>query len=377
MPLWDVTFDTHLNVSLPDIVTAVARAEAMASVIRGLPLSPAVQQKIDALNIMRAVRGTTGIEGTEISEEEVAEIIASPETSRVLPDSRAREEKEARNAAAVTSFVVEVVRRSPTPPLTEGLICQMHEMITQGIDYKNNVPGRYRNHAVTAGTYTPPRTGEEVTDLMGRFVHWFNEGPPRYWPAAIRAVVAHFYVVSIHPFGDGNGRTARAVESFLLYQGGINARGFYSLSNFYYRMRPEYVGMLDSVRFKTAGDLTPFVTFALEGLVAELSAVHEEVLQEMTVIAFRDFAREELARTRRLEAKRRDRMYDFLLDLVEREAVSLRSVGRGQDALSRFYAGTSSKTLNRDLTFLRNHQLVAIKGDILRANLEVMREFMA
>ena len=45
---------------------------------------------------------------------------------------------------------------------------------------------------------------------------WFAEGKPRTWDPAVRAIAAHFYVISIHPFGDGNGRTSRAVESFLL-----------------------------------------------------------------------------------------------------------------------------------------------------------------
>ena len=96
---------------------------------------------------------------------------------------------------------------------------------------------------------------------MEQFIEWFNTGPPALWPASIRAIVAHFYVVSIHPFGNGNGRTARAVESFVLYSGGINVRGFYSLANHYYRNRDRYIDLLDSTRFDGAHDLTPFVLF--------------------------------------------------------------------------------------------------------------------
>ena len=112
-------------------------------------------------------------------------------------------------------------------------------------------------------------------------MRWFNEGPRRNWPAPVRAIAAHFYVVSIHPFGDGNGRTARAVESFLLYRGGINARGFYSLANYYYRFRHRDVALLDSVRFSSDHDLTPFVRFALDGLLGELEDVHGEVLAQV------------------------------------------------------------------------------------------------
>lgn len=375
MPAWDVTFDTRVDVTAPDVVAAVAKIDALAAVIRNIPIPPAVQSKLDALNILRAVRGTTGIEGVELSDEEVAEIMRSPPTKRVLPASREREEKEARNAERVMRFVVEVVRKEPSTPLTEELICMMHELTTQGIDYQNNRPGYYRDHAVSAGTYIPPRTGEEVRDLMAEFIRWFNEGPPGTWPPSIRAVVAHFYVVSIHPFGDGNGRAARGVESFLLYQGGINARGFYSLANYYYRNRSEYVSLLDHVRFETNGDLTPFARFALSGLVSELDAVHEEVLQEITVIAFRDYAREALTTSGKMGTKPGERMYHFLLGLAE-EPVSLTALRRRGHPLSQLYRGVTSKTLSRDLNFLRSNGLIIIDGNEIRANLDVMKQFM-
>ena len=375
MPKWDVTFDTRVHLTSPEVVTGVAKIDALAAVIRNIPIPPGVQDKIDALNILRAIRGTTGIEGIELSEEEVAKIMRSPPTKRALPASREREEKEVRNAELVMRFVVEAVRKEPSTPLTEQLVCRVHELTTEGIDYPNNRPGHYRDHAVSVGTYVPPQTGEEVRRLMAEFIAWFNEGPPRSWAAAVRAVVAHFYVVSIHPFGDGNGRTARGVESFLLYQGGINARGFYSLSNYYYRNRPEYVSLLDHVRFETNGDLTPFVRFALNGLVSELEAVHEEVLQEVTIIAFRDYARETLTTEGKMGTKPGERMYHFLLGLAE-EPVSISALRHGRHPLSQFYRGVTSKTLTRDLNFLRSHGLVTVSRDEIRANLDVMKRFV-
>ena len=85
--------------------------------------------------------------------------------------------------------------------------------------------------------------------------------------------------MSIHPFGDGNGRVARALESFVLYRAGVNAFGFYSLANFYYRNRMAYINKLVEVRFRANGDLTAFALFALEGLVSELESVHHDIIQ--------------------------------------------------------------------------------------------------
>jgi len=376
MPAWEVTFHLRVDAMAQDIVQMVARAEALASVIHGLPLTPRTREKIDALNIMRAVRGTTGIEGTELSEDEVAEIISTPPDHRVLPPSRERDEKEARNAEKVMRFVANAVREEPNLPLTEVLIRHIHRLVTEGIDYPDNIPGSYRSHPVRAGTYVPPRSGEDVERLMTEFIRWFNEGPPRAWPAPVRAIVAHFYVVSVHPFGDGNGRTARAVESFLLYQGGINAIGFYSLSNFYYQHRSgEYPSMLDHCRFESGGDLTPFVRFSLNGLISELRDLHETVLSEMSVIAFRDYAREELIRAGKSASPSGDRMYQFLLGLAA-APVTVSQLRLGGHPLSQLYRRVTGKTLSRDLKFLRDRGLVIVQDDIVRANLEVMRQFI-
>jgi Fic family protein len=376
MPAWEVSFDLRVDVMAQDIVQMVARSEALASVIHGLPLTPRTREKIDALNIMRAVRGTTGIEGTEISEDEAAEIIATPADHRVLPPSRARDEMEARNAEQVMRFVAKAIQEEPGLPLTEALIRQIHRLVTEGIDYLDNIPGKYRSHPVRAGTYVPPRSGEDVERLMAEFIRWFNEGPPRAWPAPVRAILAHFYVVSIHPFGDGNGRTARAVESLLLYQGGINALGFYSLSNFYYHHRSEeYPSMLDYCRFESGNDLTPFVRFSLNGLISELLDLHETVLSEMSVIAFRDYAREELIRAGKSATTSGDRMYQFLLGLADSPA-SVSQLRQGGHPLSHLYGHVTGKTLSRDLKFLRDRGLIVVQGDVVRANLEVMRQFI-
>jgi Fic family protein len=329
---------------------------------------------IDSLNIMRAVRGTTGIEGAELTEDEVHQIMEAPPQKLVLPPNRRREEQETRNAEQLMYYVDRELTREPNLPLTERLVCEIHKITTKGIDYPNNIPGKYRTHAVTVGTYIPPRSGEEVRKLMSEFIHWFNDGAPARWDCVIRALVAHFYVVSIHPFGEGNGRTARGVESFLLYQGRVNARGFYSLSNYYYRYREDYVQLLDQVRFKTNSDLTPFVLFALRGLVEELEAVHSEVLSEVKEICFRDYAREELTIHGKLATNAGERMLYFLLGLGH-DPVSLKALRSGKHALSSLYRNLTTKTLSRDLNFLKQHELIIVEGDELRANLDIMTRF--
>ena len=371
MARWNVNFNTHLDDHHPEIVSCTARAHALAGVIRDIPILPSIKRRLDALNILRAVRGTTGIEGIELTEDEVKQIMESPRKKSALPPNRSREEQEARNAQQVMSYVVKELSRDPNIPVTEKLISEIHRITTKDIDYLRNIPGKYRSHDVSAGTYLPP-SGGDVKRLMREFIQWFNTGISAAWDPIIRAIVAHFYVISIHPFGDGNGRTSRGVESFLLYQAGVNARSFYSLANYYYQRRQEYVELLDHVRFQTNGDLAPFVLFSLRGLVSELQQVHAEVLTNVKSIAFRDYAREQLALHDKLGSGVGERMSHLLVYLSEGEIVSLKAIRSGKHTLSGLYRKLTTKTLSRDINFLKEHELVIVEGDELRANLDIM-----
>lgn len=369
-------FEPVINVAHRQILEGVARVHALARVIRGIPIPPRVQQRLDRLNILRAVRGTTGIEGTELSEEEVDLVVESPPGAAPLGPGREREEQEVRNAETLMQYVGQYVQHNPTAPVTESLIMEFHRILTEGINYPHNEPGSYRNHSVIVGSYRPPPTGEEVRRLMSEFVRWFNTGLPTHWDPVLRAIVAHFYVVSIHPFGDGNGRTSRAVESFLLYKAGVNVRGYYSLSNYYYQNRPEYIANLNQVRQQEVFDLTPFVTFALKGLVQELEAVHEEVLAEVRILAFRDYARETLAESGKLGTPAGERQIRFLIGMGG-NPVSLRELRSGGHPLSRLYRNVTTRTLSRDINALRQQGLIIVTGDEARANLELMTRVTA
>lgn len=374
MPRWDATFNMYLDDRNPEIVSCVARAYALSDVIRDIPILPSIKDKLDALNILRAVRGTTGIEGIELTVEEVKQIMESPRKKPVLPPNRSREEQEARNAQRVMIYVVRELTRDPHIPLTEKLICAIHRITTKDIDYLDNIPGKYRTHDVSVGSYSPP-SGKDVRKLMREFIQWFNTDAPLGWDPIIRAIVAHFYVVSIHPFGDGNGRASRGIESFLLYQSGVNARSFYSLANYYYLRRQEYVQFLDHVRFQSNGDLTPFVLFALKGLVSELQQVHSEVLTNVKTIAFRDYAREQLALDGKLGLSVGERMSNFLVYLSDGEKVSLKAIRSGRHPLSGLYHNLTTKTLSRDINFLKECELIIVEGDELRANLDIMTRY--
>ncbi|RLC05410.1 MAG: hypothetical protein DRH90_06090 [Deltaproteobacteria bacterium] len=99
------------------------------------------------------------------------------------------------------------------------MISDVHRLITHGIDIELNNPGVYRNHKVQVGNrnhggvYTPPKCLPDINKLMTVFCEWINsEELVKLYPP-IRAALTHYYLGLVHPFGDGNGRTARILDS--------------------------------------------------------------------------------------------------------------------------------------------------------------------
>ncbi len=140
MPSWEVHFNLNLQVNDRRVIQDLARIHALAGVIRGIPIPPRVQRNLDRLNILRAVRGTTGIEGTELSEEEVSLVLDSPPDVPVLGPGRERDEQETKNAEALMLYVGEYVRNNPNAPISEALILKFHRILTQKINYLHNDP---------------------------------------------------------------------------------------------------------------------------------------------------------------------------------------------------------------------------------------------
>ena len=375
MPRWDVHFNLRIDRDDRGLIEHLALIRSLSRTIREIPVPPSVQERLHRLNIVRAVRGTTGIEGTELTEEEVSQVLSADAETSVLPVSREREEREVRNANDLMRYVEHVLMTDPATPLSEQLIRRFHEILTRGINYEHNEPGRYRNTGVHVGSFQPPRH-EEVPALMSGLIGWLNDGRGETFDAVVRAVVAHFLLVSIHPFGDGNGRTSRGVESFLLYKAGINVRGFYSLANYYYEHRDEYVGLLDHVRFRSDPDVTPFVLFALEGLAKELGQVHSELLSQLTIVSFKEYAHERMSSGGRINTLAGQRQFMFVLELAD-QTVALSSLVSGGHPLARHYSRLSARTIYRDVDLLESLDLIVVEDGMIRAKVEVMDRFTA
>ena len=284
------------------------------------------QSQLDRLNRIRAVRGTTAIEGNPLSEAEVAQQMEHLEQESSDDRGTAtKEQLQIRNAGKAQSWVRE--RFLPDqPPIRLEDICTLHEMVTRDSDTRNNIPGRFRTFPVTVGTVdlggvhrSAPHT--DLLRLMEEYVGFINTRRLEETHPVIRALLAHFFLVTIHPFGDGNGRVSRLVEAGLLFQLGYNVHGFYGLSNYFYRNVQEYMAVLQKSRESQPFDVTPFIRFGVAGFASELKGINNFIKARINRLVYRTMLtrafNKKMGARRRLLNQREYAFLDFLLSETE------------------------------------------------------------
>ena len=319
--LFAFDFRVQLN---DDLRRDLVQIEGYREAALNLVLPPSWRTQLDRLNRVRAVHGTTALEGNTLSEAEVARQMARLDANEGLP-ARSKDERQVINAGRAQEWI----RREFVPgsrPLRLDDIMRLHEMVTRGSDETNNVPGRLRTHSVVVGT---PALGgvhrgapaDRLPKLMADFIAFINSPRTRSQHPVVQALLAHFFLVTLHPFGDGNGRVSRLVEASILFRGAYNVHGFYGLSNYFYRNGDEYKTLLQQSRGRQPFDVTPFVGFGVAGFAAELKGINNFIKTKLNRLVYRDTldraSRERVGKRRYKINPRERRLLEFLLERTE------------------------------------------------------------
>jgi len=202
-----------------------------------------VSLRKDAL--IRATHASTAIEGNPLTIEEVSQLAGG---RKVMAKRKA--EVEVLNYLRVLEKIEKYREKGK---ITEKSVLKLHKGISKDILEKPEYEGRYRELQVFVGNgktgkvvFMPPQP-EEVPELMGKFVQWINSKESFQIDPVIVAGVSHYEFVRIHPFVDGNGRTARALATLILYLREFDIKRFFALDDYYDSDRNSYYRALDSV----------------------------------------------------------------------------------------------------------------------------------
>ncbi len=239
---------------------------------------------------------TTHIEGTQLTLEQSAQLWKGKHLATVNPDD-AKELLNYRKAFDLVSAYI-----GDGEPITEGLIREIHKRLVENVRGNSATPGEYRkiqNYVVNSKTkeviYTPP-PAFEVPQIIRELVEWINNEKEIH-PVLISGI-AQFQLVHIHPFLDGNGRTARLLSTLCLYQRGYDFKKLFTISEYYDRNRVEYYQAIQSVR-ENDMEMTGWIKYFVHGLSTQLQEVKslgkEAIEQDLIIKQYHLSARQKLA----------------------------------------------------------------------------------
>jgi Fic family protein len=334
----------------------LGEAQAMCRHIAGVPLKPDAARNLYKLYLSKGVHATTSIEGNTLSEEQVQQQI---EGELRLPKSQEYLAIEVQNIIDACNQITRDIFQEPKLELTPERICRFNELVLRGLEVDDDVrPGEFRMHSVGVGSYrgAPWRDGPY---LVGRLCDWLNRdfGPPngelKFAYAIIKTIVAHLYIAWIHPFGDGNGRTARLIEFLLLEQSGVPLPAGHLLSNHYNKTRSRYYAELDRSS-KVRDGAVRFLMYAVEGFVDGLKEQLDYVRNQQWSVTWENYIHD-LFRDQDTSAYARQK--HLILDLPD-HPVSRRELTRVSPRVAAAYAGKGDKTLSRDINALMKMKLL-------------------
>jgi Fic family protein len=273
-PRW--SYNDRIVMALTGIAGARAAVEQHA-------WSPVVEEEIRFRARLRSTHFSTRIEGNRLTLAEAEEVVRG---RHVQFAGRQRDVREVDNYWHAM-LQVEAWGRERSP-LTEGMIRKLHAIVEKG---PRRRPSEYRTQqnvvrdsAYGRIVYLPPEAGD-VPRLMAELVDWIRQAEMGGVPAPVIAGLAHYQFVTIHPFMDGNGRTARLLATLLLHRAGLGLRGFYSLEEYHARDITTYYDQLSTHEHhnyyegREHVDLTPWVEYFTGAVARVFSIAADEAIR--------------------------------------------------------------------------------------------------
>jgi Fic family protein len=334
-------FDFQITNSM---VARLEKIHAVWGVIENAQIVPHWEQKLIKIARLRSGVFSTRIEGNQINLEE-AELFLKGKPIK----ARERDKQELKNYLSVLDYIE---KEEAKKHVTEEHIFKIHNLTTRKF-LSRGLKNKYRQQQNAiykkdgSIVYMPP-AHQDVAKLMKSLLTFMNlqvEISP-----LIRAAILHHWFVIIHPFVDGNGRTARALTQLFLYQNGFNTKKYFSLEEYYDQDLENYYQALNiGGNFYTAMEKgiksTKFIEYFLGGVLAELDGLKQKIAS---------IKEEELFENTLIEAKISNRQIHLMLFIKEKRRV------KSSDFLKKFRL--SLPTIKRELKSLTEKGLIKAEG---------------
>lgn len=334
---------------------------------------PGKAQELAAMYLRRGALASAAIEGNTLSEDQVREILVNEKS---LPESQQYLEQEVRNVwSALRDIELEVSQTNLVADgsgsdfeLSSSWIKKVHAQLLENLELPEHViPGEFRRVSVGVGTYLGV-PWEDIDYLMDKYCHWINEIRARaaselangqadraFITNFFAAIYSHLYLAWIHPFGDGNGRTARLIEcAILAHSGLVPWISTNILSDFYNKTRTRYYLRLEAASKNS--DVVGFIEYSARGFRDQLRDQVAEVQSFQRKVAWINYVHEQFRSEPASVATRRRR--ELVLEMKEGIFYSINEIRYTTPRVAEMYASTSDKLIKRDMGKLIDLELV-------------------
>jgi len=321
---------------------------------------------------------TTAIEGNTLTEEEVQKRIRG---DLILPPSKEYLGKEIDNVIKAYNEIGKQQLNEANDNFTAEDIKRYNQLVLTDLPLSEEViPGVVRNYSVGIASYrgAPPQDCEY---LLERYVNGLNndfKNIPENLEmiyGLLKAILAHLYFVWIHPFGDGNGRTARLIEFRILLSVGVPAVAAHLMSNHYNITRSEYYRNLE-LSSKSVPNVVVFINYALQGFVDGLKQQLDNVRGQQYLVHFVNHIHREFKnKDRSEEIRRRKLMLEFLEK--DKDKIKLPDVRHITPKTAEMYASLTDKTVSRDIDkLIKMGLLIKSRGGFIEINWGLIQAFL-
>ena len=330
------------------------------------PLDDKIREELGTIFISKGINATTAIEGNTLTEQQVHDILNRQKT---LQPSLNYLQQEVLNIESA----LKKVRSSLSEPLTPKLIGEWNKAVLSDLLLPEGcIAGDIRQYGVVVGNYCPPEAFD-CPRLLQDFCDFYNNfyPPAKYKDyelalAVIKAILAHVFLVLIHPFGDGNGRTSRLLETRTLMSACIPYMSSQLLSNFYNKTRTKYVKELTRIWQFEESHIYPFISYALEGLVDEVREQIEVVNQQVTLKVVEN---DLYTYFKNHQSSTADRKRDLCLFILKhwKTPFSMDSLFK-EPTIQQLYYGKTKRPFSSDLSALVSLGYVYVQASSVKSN---------
>lgn len=225
--------------------------------------------------IIASSYNSTSIEGNPLDFKQVTELFNLKENNKLNESLLNKSEIE------VLNYFKTLENLDDYEKIDEKTVLEIHKNITEGTLNDSSMAGKFRNFPVVIGNlktgklnFVPP-SPIKVPYLIGELLDWVNAQDDLN--PIILAGIFHYEFVRIHPFVDGNGRTARALSTLILLLKGFDIKRYFSLDEYYNQDRLSYYASLQSA--DKSGDLTEWLEYFSAGVLVSLSNVKNDIVE--------------------------------------------------------------------------------------------------